>query len=157
MKIFTWRGTFIASIMVAALIYTLPTLFSNCWPYKKINLGLRIFLGIALVIFGLAKFIEFMPQPELNEEAGALMGAFVKSGYIMAIVGIVELVVGLLLLANKYVALALVVLFPILLTAFLFHAFLDIAGVAGSLVLTGLNVYLMFVNKDKYAGMLQAN
>lgn len=76
-----------------------------------------------------------MPMPTMPEAAGEFMGALVKSGYLMAIVAIVEIVVGVLLLINKYHALELIVVFPIILNAFLFHLFLDIAGIGGALLL----------------------
>ncbi|MBF0203393.1 MAG: protein translocase subunit SecD [Desulfamplus sp.] len=50
MKIFTWRGTLIATVMTAALIYLLPTLNTDIWPHKKINLGLDLQGGMHLVL-----------------------------------------------------------------------------------------------------------
>ena len=48
-----------------------------------------------------------------------------------------------------------VVLFPVMLNAFLFHAVLDPSGVAGAAVVTTLNVVLMFANKPAYEKILQ--
>lgn len=50
MKIFTWRGALIAAVMVAALIYIIPTFCSDCWPHKRINLGLDLQGGMHLVL-----------------------------------------------------------------------------------------------------------
>ena len=50
MKIFTLKGTFITLVLVAALIYILPTFYSNVWPHKKINLGLDLQGGMHLVL-----------------------------------------------------------------------------------------------------------
>lgn len=50
MKIFTWRGALIATVMAAALIYLLPTLNADFWPHKKINLGLDLQGGMHLVL-----------------------------------------------------------------------------------------------------------
>jgi len=50
LKNFTWRGALIAGILVAALIYILPTFNADCWPHKKINLGLDLQGGMQLVL-----------------------------------------------------------------------------------------------------------
>ncbi len=119
------------------------------------KLVVRILLGIMMVVFGLNKFLQFIPLPELTPEAGKFMGALMDSGYIMEIVAIVEIVTGLLLLANKFVPLALVILFPVMLNAFLFHAVLDIAGVGGAAFAVAMNIFLFFAYKDKYSELLK--
>ena len=90
---------------------------------KKAKVIIRILLGVILVVFGLNKFLQFMPIPPMSVEASAFMAALVESGYILPIVAIVEVITGIMLLFNKYQALALVVLFPVLLNSFLFHLF----------------------------------
>ncbi len=50
MKIFTWRGALIAVVMITALIYIIPTFCADCWPHKKINLGLDLQGGMHLVL-----------------------------------------------------------------------------------------------------------
>ena len=122
---------------------------------KKAQLISRILLGLILVIFGLNKFLQFMPMPPMPEAAGEFMGALVKSGYILVIVAIVEIATGVLLLLNKYVPLALVIVFPVLLNAFLFHLFLDIAGIGGAALSITLNVFLFFANKESYNTLLK--
>ncbi len=123
---------------------------------KKVQLIIRILFGLMLVLFGLNKFLQFMPMPPLPEEAGEFMGALVKSGYLMTIVAVVEVVVGILLLVNKFQALALIVIFPILLNAFLFHLFLDIAGIGGAFVALAMNVFLFFNNKESYTALFKS-
>jgi putative oxidoreductase len=123
---------------------------------NKVKLIVRILLGLMLVIFGLNKFLQFMPMPPLPEAAGKFMGALVDSGYIMVIVAIVEIVAGTLLLVNKFQPLTLVVIFPVLLNAFFFHLFLDIAGIGGAAVAMAMNVFLMFANKEAYSEILKA-
>ena len=123
---------------------------------KKAKLVIRILLGLILVVFGLNKFLNFMPMPPMPDAAGDFMGALVKSGYVMVIVAIVEIVTGILILLDKYQALALVVLFPVLLNAFLFHLFLDLPGIGGALFAILMNGFLLFANKEKYSELLKA-
>lgn len=123
---------------------------------KKAQLIIRILLGLMLVVFGLNKFLNFMPMPPMPDAAGEFMGALAKSGYIMPIVAIVEILAGIALFANKFVPLALVILFPVLLNAFLFHLFLDVAGIGGALFAIGMNIFLFFTHKDSYKEILKA-
>ncbi len=122
---------------------------------KTTKIIVRILLGLILTVFGLNGFLQFMPMPEMTPEAGELMGALAKAGYFFPIIAIVEILVGVLLLINKYTAIALIVLFPIMLNAFLFHLFLDIAGIGAAALAITLNVFLFITNKDKYKGILQ--
>jgi len=122
---------------------------------EKVVLGIRILLGLGLVLFGSNKFIGFMPNPSLSPEAAEFMGAMAKAGYILPIAGIVQILAGISFLTNKFVPLMAVVLFPIMLNAFLFHAVLDPTGIAGAAVVTTLNVVLMFANKPVYEKILQ--
>jgi uncharacterized membrane protein YphA (DoxX/SURF4 family) len=121
----------------------------------KAKMIVRLLLGVMMVVFGLNKFLNFMPAFELAEPAQNFLGALVDSGYIMTIVAIVEIVTGVLLLANKFVPLALVILFPIMLNAFLFHLFLDLKGIPGALVAVAMNVFLFFAYKSKYDELLK--
>ena len=49
-----------------------------------------------------------------------------------------------------------VVLFPVMLNAFLFHLFLDPSGIAGAAMFLLFNILLMYAHKDAYKGMLKA-
>jgi putative oxidoreductase len=117
----------------------------------------RVIYGIFLLTFGLNGFFSFFPLPEMTEEAGTFMGSLVQTGYILPIVGALQVVVGLLLIVNKFTPLILIVIFPIMLNAFLLHLFLDPAGIAGSLVAIILNVFLFIANKESYKNTLQMN
>ena len=122
---------------------------------EKVVLGIRILLGFGLVVFGSNKFIHFMENPPLSPEAAEFMGAMYKTGYILYVAGAVQVLAGLSFLTNKFVPLMAVVLFPVMLNAFLFHAVLDPSGIAGSAVVTTLNVVMMFANKPAYEKILK--
>ena len=123
---------------------------------KIVGLVLRNLLGLICVVFGLNKFLGFMPTPNLTEPAMALMGALVEAGYFMPTVGIVFLAVGIALLAGIYVPLALVVLFPVSVNIFFFHAFLDPAGIGAAFVVTALNVLLLMKHKTDYKSLFKS-
>lgn len=110
----------------------------------------RTILALVLLMFGLNKFLNFMPFPPMPEDAHKFMGALMESGYIMYIVAIVEILSGVFLLINKFSNFWLIVIFPILLNAFLFHLFLDIAGIVGALFAISLNIFLIIKSFEVY-------
>ena len=123
----------------------------------KLKLVFRVLLGLMMLVFGLNKFFSFMPMPPMPELAGQFMGALVKSGYLMTIIAVVEIITGAFILFDKYLSLALVVLFPVMLNAFLFHLFLDPAGIMGAGFALFLIIYLMYQNKSDYASLFKSN
>jgi len=49
LKPFTFKSVSIIGVILAAVVFLLPTFF-NCWPHKKINLGLDLRGGMHLVL-----------------------------------------------------------------------------------------------------------
>jgi len=77
-----------------------------------------------------------------NPEAG--------KGYIMALVGLTEAVVGVLLIIKKWVPLALVMLVPISINIVFFHAFVNLPNIGPAIFVALANGYLMHKHWDKY-------
>lgn len=98
-----------------------------------------------------------MPVLELSAPGLEFMGAFVKVGYGMTIVAVVEITTGILIATNKYRALALVILFPIMLNALLFHLFLDPENMLPAVLAVLMNIFLMYAVREKYAALFQAS
>jgi len=110
----------------------------------------RSLLALILIVFGLNKFLNFMPLPPMPEPAESFMGALMDTGYIMVIVAALEVISGIFLMINKYSALILVIVFPVLLNAFLFHLFLDFKGIGGALLALSLAIFLMYKSFNTY-------
>ncbi|MFT7051915.1 MAG: putative oxidoreductase [Psychroserpens sp.] len=121
---------------------------------SKVFLVLRILLGLFVLVFGLNKFIEFLPAPEgMSEDAMTYFGALVNSKT-MVLVAILEIVAGLALILNKFGALLALILMSVSVNAVLFHAVLDPGNIAGALVLLALNITVIIGYKDKYRALL---
>lgn len=125
--------------------------FKNFAPHAA-----RLLIGLVFTVFGLNGFLHFLPMPPLPSEAGALLGAFVASGYLMALVKGVEVAVGLLLLANRFVPLALALIAPVVVNIVAFHAFLAPAGMALPLIVLALELFLAWSYRGAYRAMLRA-
>lgn len=112
---------------------------------KWTDLGAHVLLGLIFFVFGLNKFLHFMPPPELPAEAGAFMGALQDTGYFFPMLAIVEVVSGALLLARRFVPLALVLLAPVVVNILVFHLALAPSGLPIALVVVLLEAYLGLV------------
>lgn len=119
----------------------------------KVFTVLRILLGIFVLVFGINKFFNFLPQPELSADAGVYFGALI-SAKTMILVAFVEIIAGLALILNKFGALLALILMSVSVNAVLFHAVLDPGGIAGAAVLLILNIAVLIGYKDKYQELL---
>ena len=82
--------------------------------------------------------------------------ALAATGYMFPLVKGTEVVAGALLLADRYVPLALLFLAPIVLNIVAYHGILAPAGVALPLILTAAGSYLAWVHRARFAAVLQA-
>ena len=120
----------------------------------KVFMVLRILLGIFVLIFGINKFLNFLPAPEgMSADAGAYFSALVNSKT-MVLVAIVEIAAGLALILNKFGALMALILMSISINAVLFHAVLDPGNIAPALALIALNIVTLIGYKEKYKNLL---
>ena len=111
---------------------------------------LRIVLALILLAFGINKFFKLLPLPELPEEAADFMGSLKATGYVLPVIGTVEIVIGLLLLINKAVPFALLLLVPISVNIILYHFFMDLPDIGGALVVAAINVVLIYKHWKLY-------
>src|SRR5581483_8334688 len=104
----------------------------------------RVLMGLMFVVFGLNGFLNFIPQPKtpMPEGAMAFAGALMNTGYMMPLVMGTQLLVGILLLLNLFVPLALALIAPILVGIITFHIFLQPAGLAPGAVILVMELYL---------------
>jgi len=119
---------------------------------SKFTSIIRILLGIVLLVFGLNKFypLPFLPAPKLPEHAYEFMNSLVATGYVLPIVGVLEVLIAILLLSKKWLAFALILLAPISLNILLFHLFLDLPGIGGAILVAVLNGILIYKHWPQY-------
>lgn len=117
--------------------------------------GARMLFGVFLLVFGINKFIGFLPMPAIAGDGGTLMGIYATSGF-MKIIGVLEILGGLALLVNKFVPLALTISVAIMVNAFIFHMLHDPAGIGGAAVGLILGLLLVWNNKEHFAPLLRA-
>ncbi|MCA9716999.1 MAG: DoxX family protein [Myxococcales bacterium] len=117
----------------------------------------RALLGLGFLVFGLNGFLNFMPTPDVPASAGAFLGALAATGYMFPVIKGVEVIVGALLLSNRFVPLALTLVAPIMVNIVLFHAVLAPAGLGMVLTLLALQLYLAWSYRDSFRAVLTAH
>jgi putative oxidoreductase len=130
-------------------------------PAKKSSLVttiVRYLLGLPLVVFGLNGFLNFIPPPEtpMPEKAMAFAGALFNSGYMMQLIGATLLIVGVLLVLNRFVPLALALFAPFIVNSVAFHIFLERSGLPMAIVFLALELYLAWAYRNAFRPMLAA-
>ncbi len=117
---------------------------------SKVTMALRIILGLILIIFGANKFAGFMPAPDLPEAASNFFKALNNTGYMFKFIGAVEIIIGLLLVINKWVPLILIILASLTANFLLFHINLAPAGIGPAAIVAVLNIILIYANWNKF-------
>ena len=120
----------------------------------------RIFMGLLFFVFGLNGFLQFIPQPKeaMPEGAMAFAGALMKTGYMFPMISGTQVLVGALLLVNRFVPLALILIAPVIVNIEAFHIFLAPSGmgVVIAAVVLVLELYLAWAYRQSYHSMLAA-
>jgi putative oxidoreductase len=119
---------------------------------KIASLIARILLGLIFLVFGLNGFLHFIPMPPPTGLAGQFFGVLFGSHFYVVIFG-VQTIGGLLLLGNRFVPLALVLLGPVIVNIFFFHALMAPAGLPLAFVVVILWIILALRNKQHLAGI----
>lgn len=115
----------------------------------------RVLLGLIFVVFGLNGFLKFIPIPPPEGAAAEFMGGLAAAGYFFPLLKVTEIAVGLALLANRFVPLALVVLAPITINIVAFNI-LAPEGLPLALVIVALQVGLAWHHRSAFRPLLTA-
>jgi len=120
---------------------------------KIVILIARILLGLIFVVFGLNGFLNFLSMgPMPTGLAGQFIGALFMSHYYWIVAGL-QVIGGLLLLVNRFVPLALVLLGPIIVNILLYHLFLNPAGIGVAILVTILWFIVFYSHRQYFAGI----
>ena len=116
----------------------------------------RVLLGLVFLVFGLNGFLNFIPPPAtpLPDRAMAFFVAMIGTGYLLPLIAGTQALAGALLLANRFVPLALVLLAPVIVNIVAFHVFLEPSGLVIALVVLALESFLLWSHRAAYRGVL---
>lgn len=115
----------------------------------------RVLLGLMFAVFGSNGFLHFIPMPPMQGEAGAFIGALIKSGFIYPIAGLEVLGGLLLLIGGRLVPLGLTLLGPVIVNIVLYHIFLDTQGLPMAVCISLFALFLLWVYRSKFPAIFQ--
>ena len=122
---------------------------------KILTIIVRILLGLIFVFFGSNGFLHFLPMPPLPQGVtGEYLHAFFASGYVYVISGF-QVAGGLLLLIGRFVPLGLTILAAIIVNIWTFHLLMAPQGLPPAVVVTILELFLVWSYRDRFAGILR--
>ncbi len=118
---------------------------------------LSYILALVLIIHGLNEFFHFnfMPVLSIPEEASSFRNSLSATGYLLPVLGVVEIFIAGLLIMRKWVPFALLLLAPISINVLLFHLFLNVSGIWIALITVGINVLLIYKYWKAYKPLFQ--
>lgn len=120
---------------------------------KIVTLIARLLLGLIFVVFGLNGFLNFLDMgPPPAGLAGQFIGALFLSHYFW-VVAALQIAGGVLLLANRFVPLALVLLGPVIVNIICYHVFLHPSGSALAAVVTILWFIVYYAKRQYFSGI----
>lgn len=114
----------------------------------------RYLLALIFLVFGLNGFLHFIPTPLPPGMAGQFLGILVNSHY-LAVLSVLEVLAAVLLVANRYVALGLTLLGPIVVNIFLYHALMDPSGLPVAIVVCLLWLLTAFSARVAFEGLFR--
>ena len=124
---------------------------------RRLVLAARLVLGLLFLASGIAGLV--LPTPPLPPDTPPGMVALftgLSGSYLLTLVKLTEVAVGALLLANRFVALALVVLAPVTVNIVLVHLLLAPSGLPIALVVLALHLFMGWSYRGAYRGVLVA-
>jgi uncharacterized membrane protein YphA (DoxX/SURF4 family) len=116
----------------------------------------RILMGLIFFVFGGLYFVhpptaeDMKGIPQAAIDFGMALG---NTHYMFPLIKVTEVIVGLLLLFNRFVPLALVLIAPNIVNILFFHAFLEPKGLPIAVVILVLELYLTWKYRDAYRAM----
>jgi putative oxidoreductase len=110
----------------------------------RVLMGIQFAIPFSLFVSG------HMPQPVLTGNAKLFMDGIGATGYFLPLLLGTQFVCALAFLTGRFVPLATVVIFPIVLNILLYHAFVDPKGLVVAIPLMVANLFLAYAYRAHY-------
>jgi len=117
---------------------------------KIIGTIARILLGLAFAGMPWIAILHLAKNPPMPAAALDFTSALMKTGYMMPLIWGTEIVAGVLILLGIFVPFALVLLAPVLLNIYSFHAFLEPNGRGLAFVLCILALFVAWQHRRAF-------
>jgi uncharacterized membrane protein YphA (DoxX/SURF4 family) len=121
----------------------------------KILFVLCLLSSLMFINAGLDKFFHYMPMPKEMPEKMVKAGmAFTEIGWLLPLVGAIEIIGGLLLIFNRTRALGAIVILPVLTGILLANISMGPSGLPIAFALIAIILWVIIDNREKYLPMI---
>jgi uncharacterized membrane protein YphA (DoxX/SURF4 family) len=122
---------------------------------KKILFVVSVLFGLMFINAGLNKFFNYMPVPkDMPQNAMAMFGALMQIKWLMPLIGIAEIIGGVLVIIPKYRAFGAIIIFPVMIGILLTTISLS-SGLLMALVLLAVLVWIIIESRERYLPMIR--
>jgi putative oxidoreductase len=122
---------------------------------SKLVTAARLVLGLIFLLSGVNHVIALVGLPPMTGATALFIEGLRQSGYFFPLLGMVEVIAGLMLLSMRMVPLALTVVAPIALNVALFHAVLAREAMPVVVLIVGAGIVLARHHRQAFAGLLR--
>ena len=116
----------------------------------------RTLMGLLFLFASIVVLFNLFPKPELTGAVKTFNEGLDATGYFMTVLKVTELLCGLAFVVGRFVPLAVVVIAPIIINIFLFHAFLDHTRLPIAIFLVLADLFLAYAYRSSYAPLFVA-
>lgn len=123
---------------------------------NKILFVVSLLFALMFINSGLNKFFNYMPMPDpMPEDIVALFTAISSLGWLLPLLGVAEVIGGILVIIPKYRALGAIIIFPVMVGILLTHIVNVPATLPIAIVLMLINLWIIFENREKYLPIIR--
>jgi putative oxidoreductase len=116
----------------------------------------RSLMGLLFLFASVSYFFDLVPKPDLSGTVKTFNEGLESVGYFMPLLKTVELLCGLAFVVGRFVPLATILIAPIIVNIFCFHAFVDRTGLPVAIFLVLANGFVAYYYRKSYAELLKA-
>lgn len=114
----------------------------------------RVLMGLLFLFASVVYFLKLITPPPMAGAMQVFNAGIEASVYLMPTVKVIELMCGLALVSGRFVRLAVVVIFPIIVNILGVHIFLDHSGLPVAIPLVLADLFLAYSYRESYKPML---
>ncbi|WP_292010680.1 MauE/DoxX family redox-associated membrane protein [Chryseobacterium sp.] len=124
---------------------------------KIVKFILCFLFALTFINAGLNKFVHYAPSPKLTEEQTKIFAAFGEIGWLLPLVGVVEIIGGVLFIFPKTRALGAIIILPVMTGILLHNTYRDpsTSGIIMSIILFLINIFALWDNREKYKALIE--
>ena len=116
----------------------------------------RTLMGLLFLFASITFLFNLIPIPPMEGTVKTFNEGLMSVKYFFPVLKVIELLCGLAFITGRFVPLATVVVAPIIVQIFLFHAFIDRTGLPVAIFLVLAEIFVAYYYRAAYAGLLRA-